>query len=193
MVAEHKTLDETNAGQEVQDAIIREREKFTKELREVQEQMEEALKLRDEASLKAIKEIRDENLANLQRLEQDKENLRINMEKLHNQRYDELRRKLEPHTSGPDTPSSPPLQHQPLPRGHKTHRRATDPRFPLPSFLNQPQASGTKEQPQGPGLMSSRWDFDITNDCLQGSYFLSMNGGEFFFKGPQSNIWWVIQ
>ncbi|KAK5019806.1 hypothetical protein LTR16_000252 [Cryomyces antarcticus] len=90
IVDEKKTLDQTSAGQELEVIIIQQREMFAKELQEVREQMQEALKLKDGEVARALYEMQNEKAEHLERLEKDRQELRISMEKLFEERFAKL-------------------------------------------------------------------------------------------------------
>lgn len=92
---QNKSLDETDAGQELRSEIIKERKRFEKHLAEVKVQMQEALQARDEDSIKMLKESHDEYTSRINQLEQERVNLKTNLENLHDSRYRKLERQLE--------------------------------------------------------------------------------------------------
>ncbi len=95
MVNEHKTLDKTHAGIELESEIAKEREKFTRELREAQDQMKEAIKQKDAETIQAIRELQEENAREMERLDRNAQNLKVSMEKLHQDKYAALELKLK--------------------------------------------------------------------------------------------------
>lgn len=95
MVNESKTLDQTDAGIELQSEIAKEREKFSEQLKEAREQMEEAIKLKDAESARDIEDLQRKYEESLRRLEADREKLKISMEKLHEEKYAELTKRIQ--------------------------------------------------------------------------------------------------
>ncbi|KAF2496981.1 P-loop containing nucleoside triphosphate hydrolase protein, partial [Lophium mytilinum] len=95
MVDEHMTLDQTGAGKELEFEIQKERAKFAQELREVQESMQEAVRARDKESERAMRELQDDYSRRMEELEHDRSQLKISMEKLHEERYAKLERMLK--------------------------------------------------------------------------------------------------
>ena len=94
MVNKNKTLDETGAGKELEEVLAREREIFARELQEARAQLLEAMKLRDQDSMEAIRELQSGYEAHMRRLEKDRQELKISMEKLHQERYNQLEAKM---------------------------------------------------------------------------------------------------
>lgn len=95
MVDEKKPLHETGAGMELASVIAREREKFVHELQAVQAQMKDAIQLRDHESTQAIREMRKDYAANIKRLEKEQQELKINLDKLHHERYSQLEAQMK--------------------------------------------------------------------------------------------------
>jgi hypothetical protein len=87
MVNERKTLDQTDAGLSLQTEIAKEREKFTKLLQEAREDMEEAVRLKDEESARELRDIQKQYEQTLRGFERDREALKISMGKLHEEKY----------------------------------------------------------------------------------------------------------
>jgi hypothetical protein len=87
MVNEKKTLDQTDVGLSLQTEIAKERAKFAKQLQEVREGMEEAIRLKDEESARELKEMQEQYQQTLRGFERDHEALKISMEKLHEEKY----------------------------------------------------------------------------------------------------------
>lgn len=95
MANENKSLDETDAGQELRAGIIKEREKFEKSLAEVQKQTAEALQDRDKASAKALREIQDDYRYRIDQLERARINLKTDLEELHEDKYRKIEARLQ--------------------------------------------------------------------------------------------------
>jgi uncharacterized membrane protein (DUF106 family) len=80
MVNEKKNLDETGAGKELAQEFEIARERFIKDLKEAQTEMEEAIRKRDLESLEAIREIQADYHAHIEQLEKEQLELKISME-----------------------------------------------------------------------------------------------------------------
>ncbi|KAE8444245.1 hypothetical protein EG329_000745 [Mollisiaceae sp. DMI_Dod_QoI] len=95
MVEEHKNLNETLVGMTIQDDLIKEREKYQKELSEVEKSMKDAIRERDHEAAQAMRELRDDYHREMERLNMDRQKLKTDMENLHAQKSEELLKRLE--------------------------------------------------------------------------------------------------
>lgn len=95
MVDEKRTLDQTSVGQELNNEILREREKFMKELNDTKGQMLKAIAQRDQESAEALREVQDDYELKLKRLQKDQDEMRITMERLQEERYNQLEAKMK--------------------------------------------------------------------------------------------------
>jgi GTP-binding protein EngB required for normal cell division len=94
MVNENKSLDETGAGKELAREFEITRERFIKDLKDAQFEMEEAIRKRDRESMEAIRELQAEYQAHIKRLEKEQMELKISMDRLHQLNYQKLEAKL---------------------------------------------------------------------------------------------------
>lgn len=94
MVNNHKTLNETSAGRELESGLAEAKAKFQEELREVEAQMKQAQLERDAESQKALRAIREESPANMKRVKRDREELKTSMQRLNEVKYTSLERQL---------------------------------------------------------------------------------------------------
>ena len=176
MVNEKKTLDETGAGRELENEIAKERELFAKELREAQSQMEEALKARDEESIRAIRDVQKDYADRMKRLESDREELKISMEKLHEERYARLEKQLkeQQEAHARDIQALKDLQ-----KKSETKPKQTYTPNDISSGLKAMDLSGAKHQQRSlPGA-----------NRVGGRVALSMNGTYYFLDGPANQSW----
>jgi hypothetical protein len=95
MVTDGKTLDETDVGMELRKEFDAELEKFTKELRNIKIDMQEALNSRDKEAAAMHEEQKREMDAKIRHLDQEREELKISMEQLHEIKITELEERLE--------------------------------------------------------------------------------------------------
>lgn len=95
MVNQKQALNETAAGRELESELIKERQKWAAELLDAQKQMEEAIRLRDKESEQALREIKDEFIAQMRRLELENKQLHINTERLRDAKIEKLEKALE--------------------------------------------------------------------------------------------------
>jgi len=95
MVLHRKALDETKAGIELEKELARERIKFKEELAQTQQDMRDALKAHDEQSAKLLQEHQEMTDAKIRRMDQERDDLKISLEKLHAKKYAQLERQLQ--------------------------------------------------------------------------------------------------
>lgn len=95
MVNQKQDLSQTAAGRELEGEIIKERQKWAAELKDAQEQMKEAIRLRDKESEQVLRELKDNFTTRMQRLERDNERLRIDTERLRNAKLERLQEAFE--------------------------------------------------------------------------------------------------
>ncbi|KAI5456471.1 hypothetical protein BGZ63DRAFT_396743 [Mariannaea sp. PMI_226] len=93
MVNERKTLDQTQAGIELEAELRKQREKFKKELAEAQEMMKEAIEASDQKSAEMIRQHKLEMERKIDRVLRERDELRVDMERMHAEKFAELERK----------------------------------------------------------------------------------------------------
>ena len=93
MVTEGKTLDQTQAGKELDSELQVQRDKFKRELAEVQEMVQEAMKARDQESAEALREHKADTQRKLDKILQGREDLKMTLEEMHAERFAELEKK----------------------------------------------------------------------------------------------------
>ncbi|KAK4040361.1 hypothetical protein C8A01DRAFT_46258 [Parachaetomium inaequale] len=82
LVDEHRPLDQTSAGRELHSEMLREKEKWERERREMERQMLVAVQQRDRETERLLREERDSYTRKISKVEGDTEKLRSTMEKL---------------------------------------------------------------------------------------------------------------
>ncbi|OCK89283.1 uncharacterized protein K441DRAFT_284274 [Cenococcum geophilum 1.58] len=95
MVNKHLSLEQTDAGITLEVELLKERKRWERRLREAQEEMKEALESRNQDAIAAIQEVQRDYKSRMDLLEKDRHDLKINMEKLHHEKYAELEAKLK--------------------------------------------------------------------------------------------------
>ncbi|PQE12513.1 FAD binding domain-containing protein [Rutstroemia sp. NJR-2017a BBW] len=90
-----RTLDETGAGQELELALSEEREKFKRELAELQTEMKEAMAMRDEQAQDMIRESRQELDQKLLELERDRADLKVSLQTMYTEKLERLENELQ--------------------------------------------------------------------------------------------------
>ncbi|KAJ5102659.1 P-loop containing nucleoside triphosphate hydrolase protein [Penicillium argentinense] len=82
LVDEHKSLDQTSAGRELQSEMLKEKEKWARERKEIEEQMKAAIKQRDREAEEMMREERDRYTKMIKKVESDTGALRSTMNNL---------------------------------------------------------------------------------------------------------------
>jgi hypothetical protein len=90
-----KNLDQTSAGRELDSALLQEREKFKRELAEMQQEIKEALAVRDHEAAEMIRQSQEEMTRKINELERDRADLKVSLETLHAQRFAKVERQFE--------------------------------------------------------------------------------------------------
>ncbi|KAL2821545.1 WD40-repeat-containing domain protein [Aspergillus granulosus] len=82
MVDNHKTLEQTSAGVQLNEILAIERARFQRELKALQQDFKDALRLRDEEAAREIEEATKINKAKMEKLEIDQNNLQAKFNSL---------------------------------------------------------------------------------------------------------------
>jgi hypothetical protein len=90
-----RTLDETGAGQELELALSEERERFRRELAELQTEMKKAMAMRDEQAQDMIRESRQELDQKLLDLERDRADLKVSLQAMYTEKLERLENELQ--------------------------------------------------------------------------------------------------
>lgn len=92
LVDERRTLDQTSAGRELQSELLKEKKKWDRERREIEEQMKAAIRQRDREAEEMMREERDRYTSMIKKVEKDTGALRLTMESLLAQRDERVER-----------------------------------------------------------------------------------------------------
>lgn len=95
MVDEGKDLAETAAGQAVDDAIAKQRERFAKQIAESQADMKEALAARDRETADLLAQHQEEMNERVRRLDREHSALQVSLERLQEERFEKMKKALE--------------------------------------------------------------------------------------------------
>ncbi|KAL4872761.1 hypothetical protein BDV12DRAFT_161473 [Aspergillus spectabilis] len=90
MVDSGKDLDQTAAGQELQDEFAREREKMQAEMKERQQDMKETLAARDREMFDFLRQEQEKQRDELRRRDDQMQELRVSMERMHEDKIRQL-------------------------------------------------------------------------------------------------------
>ncbi|KAJ8131809.1 hypothetical protein O1611_g1810 [Lasiodiplodia mahajangana] len=101
MVNDNKMLHETTAGQELDSVLEEQRVRFQKELEDTKEMFRQAQEQHDQESAEQLREHREKMIEKLEQIRREREELKVNMQKMHEssakgaKRVKELEKKLE--------------------------------------------------------------------------------------------------
>jgi GTP-binding protein EngB required for normal cell division len=95
MVDEGKDLADTGAGQAVDDAISKERQRFAKEIAESQADIREALASRDRETASILEQHQKEMNERVQKLDKEHAALQVSLERLQEERFAKMKKALE--------------------------------------------------------------------------------------------------
>lgn len=94
MVNDRLELSETTAGKELKSEISKEKSKFTRELKDVRDQVREAVRIKDKEAERTLKEVKEDYLNRLKRLEEQNARLYVDSNRLHVERTEQLEKAL---------------------------------------------------------------------------------------------------
>ena len=97
MVDRNMSLDQTGAGRELENEIAKERARFKIELKEIGEQLMEAMKERDKEAESTMREMQREYEDKLERLGKAQMDLHSTLDKTYQERYNRLEIQMESH------------------------------------------------------------------------------------------------
>ncbi|KAL1590965.1 hypothetical protein WHR41_00395 [Cladosporium halotolerans] len=95
MVDEGKDLADTAAGQAVDDAIAKERQRFAKQIAESQADLREALASRDRETADILRQHQDEMNERVRKLDKEHSALQVSLERLQEERFAKMKKALE--------------------------------------------------------------------------------------------------
>ncbi|KAH7161706.1 hypothetical protein EDB81DRAFT_785341 [Dactylonectria macrodidyma] len=97
MVDSRKQLDETGAGQQLRSEFQKESERLQQEMKEREQDMKEALEMRDKELMDVLRQEQDKQEADLERYNREIQDLRVTMESMHQERIQRLEDRLRDH------------------------------------------------------------------------------------------------
>ncbi|KAI9722134.1 MAG: hypothetical protein M1828_004948, partial [Chrysothrix sp. TS-e1954] len=95
MVNDHKDLNETDAGIQLEADFAKERQRFEQEVRDLRKEIREAMAAQDQESAGMLQGMEREYEAQCKRLQHERVELQISMEKLHAEKYAKLEADME--------------------------------------------------------------------------------------------------
>ncbi|KAH6880664.1 P-loop containing nucleoside triphosphate hydrolase protein [Thelonectria olida] len=90
MVDSGKNLDQTSAGQQLQDDFQKEREKLRQEILEREQDMKDAIEARDKEMIEMLREEQAKQSEELNRRDMEMQELKISMERMHEEKIQKL-------------------------------------------------------------------------------------------------------
>ena len=97
MVVDNLTVDQTGAGKQLEIELEKERERFKAELKEITEQLLEAMRKRDQESESTMREMQKEYEEKLEQLGRDQLELQSTLDKSYQERYNWLESQMTAH------------------------------------------------------------------------------------------------
>ncbi|KAL3456144.1 P-loop containing nucleoside triphosphate hydrolase protein [Aspergillus heterothallicus] len=194
MVVERKPLGETDAGLELENSLIQERKKWSRELKETREMIQEALAAKDKESVDLLLRTEAKMNEKIEQVERAREQLKADMQKMHQDHIT----KFEMLSLGTEK------QIKEMRKEIKKNQLSDEvvPRV-QPSTDRQKALVNTPEQPQVRPEPASRHRrealmlkkdecYSINTPPIEGQVTLSLSGSYFFFCGPKKNSWFVF-
>lgn len=94
MVVDSMSLNETSAGAVLQSSLVEQKSKASEELEDIQAQID-ALEFRDKESQADLRKQREDMNEKLRKLNSERENLQVTVERLHAEKYSRLEKAVE--------------------------------------------------------------------------------------------------
>jgi len=95
MVNQNRSVNETEAGKEVESALRKEREKFERRMKETEEELKQALKDHDQKATEDLLKVQDQYRAQISSSTRAIEDMRVSMQRLHEQKEEAFRQEIE--------------------------------------------------------------------------------------------------
>lgn len=185
MVNENQDLVETAAGKQLEVQLIEERQKWAAELKDAQEQVKEAIRLRDKESEQALQELRNDYITRIELLARANERLQVDAERLHNERTKRLEMALEQQRKE-NAKILEKLHQKDAQLGEAKKTKGQDTvHMPMPG---SPMPGSPK-----PGLRTPEGETLYYSSCQNfPSFSVSIYGRNGVFTGPNSSVRYVL-
>ncbi|KAJ5203307.1 hypothetical protein N7449_005386 [Penicillium cf. viridicatum] len=206
MVVQHKPLDKTDAGIELESSLVQEREKWSQELERTRDDMREALAAKDKESLEQLRETEAKMNKKIDEIERAREELKIGMQQKYEDQISKLQTALEKQTLDTEHANKKlqtALEKQTLDAEHTKKKLQK-----VEKTLSEMQAETDKptEEPQywkpgddlddnsddEPGPLVAPHHIIEGESYIRpgtGKYALSISGDRYFFCGPEYQVW----
>ncbi|KAL2836886.1 hypothetical protein BJY01DRAFT_251765 [Aspergillus pseudoustus] len=195
MVVERKPLGETDAGLELENSLIQERKKWSRELKETREMMREALAAKDKESVELLLRTEAKMNEKIEQVERAREQLKADMQKMHEdhvskfemlslgteKQIKEMRKEIKKNQLSDEVVP----QVQPSTERHKSRELVTTPE--QPPVLTEPASQPHRE----PLMLKKDECYSMNTPPMEGRVTLSLSGNYYFFCGPKKSFWEV--
>ncbi|KUM55632.1 hypothetical protein ACN42_g11616 [Penicillium freii] len=180
MVVQHKPLDKTDAGIELENSLVREREKWSRELERTRDDMREALAAKDKESLEQLRETEAKLNKKIVEIERAREELKIGMQQQYENQISKLQASLDKQTLD----------------GEHTKKKLQEMEQTLDEMqaeTNEPESSDTPDydsddKPFPLAAPQHIIEGESYKRPHTGEYNLSISGNRYFFCGPNQSI-----
>ncbi|KAJ5174513.1 uncharacterized protein N7482_000390 [Penicillium canariense] len=190
MVNEHKPLDETDAGREIESSLIREREKWSRELKETKDMMHEALKAKDKESLEQLRIAEDKMNKKIEAIELEREELKAGMKRMYEKEVSKLRRELAQQSLNSAGALEKVAQ---MERNFELMKLQAEQREEDQAGQEEEDSSDEDIDLQLTMTTGDRHSetSSMPGSPIKGNVNISLSGGSAFFSGPKYSCWLV--
>ncbi|KAJ5961653.1 hypothetical protein N7501_006594 [Penicillium viridicatum] len=199
MVVQHKPLDKTDAGMELESSLAQEREKWSRELERTRDDMREALAAKDKESLEQLRKTEAKMNKKIDEIERAREKLKIGLQQQYENRISKLQTALEKQTlDGEHTKkklqTALEKQTQDAERTKKKIQEMETTLDEMRAETNAPESSDTPDyDPDDEPFPLAGPQHIIEGESYKGprtgEYNLSISGNRYFFCGPRYQSW----
>ncbi|KAL2867562.1 uncharacterized protein BJX67DRAFT_380913 [Aspergillus lucknowensis] len=182
MVVQKKPLDKTDAGLELENSLIQEREKWSRELEETREMMREALAAKDKESLELLRETEAKMNKRIEKAQRASEELKVDMQKMHRDHISKFEKELEILTLGTEK------RIQGVENALMKGRTGPEGQPPTAAPRELPVISGIGDNLQerdSKTASSQDKTYWFGTSPMLGRFSLSLSGDIYYFQGPR--------
>lgn len=181
MVNQGKDLDQTSAGKELWSIKVEERERFEKQLADLERDMAEAREIQDKESQEQIRMLQEEKNREIANLQLQQEKMQISLDRLHKEKHEELQNIVEQMRSEAESSKVEQSKQCDL-IGHLRKRMAR-----VPNSVNSDPGPTSSQitAPRRQLKVYEKWDLD---ESERKQFSLALCGQYYCFCGPVSNF-----
>lgn len=190
MVVQHKPLDKTDAGIELESSLVQEREKWSQELERTRDDMREALAAKDKESLEQLRETEAKMNKKIDEIERAREELKIGMQQKYEDQISKLQTALEKQTLDTEHTKK---KLQKMEKTLSEIQAETDKPTEEPQYW-KPGDNLDDYSDDEPGPLVAPHHIIEGESYIRlgtGKYTLSISGDRYFFCGPEYQVWYV--